>query len=130
MLRTIGLMAILISTIILAGQVGRTQPPGTEPLPTQASPRWLPVPGVEGVEYAPDLKSDLFRYGGDFYRYQDGRWHKGKRIEGPWRSTRRIPPPFYRIGRPYFKTPPGWAKGKKTGWGGAPIPPGQMKKYR
>jgi hypothetical protein len=27
------------------------------------------------------------------------------------------------------KQPPGWTKGKKTGWGGAHMPPGQMKKY-
>ena len=26
------------------------------------------------------------------------------------------------------KQPPGWTKGQKTGWGGAHMPPGQMKK--
>jgi hypothetical protein len=25
--------------------------------------------------------------------------------------------------------PPGWDKGRKTGWGEAPMPPGQMKKH-
>jgi len=28
-----------------------------------------------------------------------------------------------------YKTPPGWSKGKKTGWGKAPMPPGQIKKH-
>jgi hypothetical protein len=27
------------------------------------------------------------------------------------------------------KTPPGWSKGKKTGWGNCNMPPGQAKKY-
>jgi hypothetical protein len=27
------------------------------------------------------------------------------------------------------KHPPGWAEGKKAGWGEAPMPPGQMKKH-
>jgi hypothetical protein len=26
-------------------------------------------------------------------------------------------------------TPPGWSKGKKTGWGNCNLPPGQAKKY-
>ena len=38
------------------------------------------------------------------------------------------PQAFYNIGPTYFKSPPGWAKGKKTGWQGQPLPPGQMKK--
>jgi hypothetical protein len=27
------------------------------------------------------------------------------------------------------QTPPGWSKGKKTGWGNCNLPPGQAKKY-
>ncbi len=27
------------------------------------------------------------------------------------------------------RTPPGWSKGKKTGWGNCDLPPGQAKKY-
>jgi hypothetical protein len=27
------------------------------------------------------------------------------------------------------QTPPGWSKGKKTGWGNCNMPPGQAKKY-
>ena len=38
------------------------------------------------------------------------------------------PRAFYNIGPTYFKSPPGWAKGKKTGWKGETLPPGQMKK--
>jgi len=31
--------------------------------------------------------------------------------------------------RSYASTPPGWSHGRKTGWGGADMPPGQAKKY-
>lgn len=106
------------------------QPVGLPPpVPPQVHPQWTPVPGAKGVEHAPNLGTDLFRYGGGYYYLHEGRWYHGKRTRGPWTRTRTLPRVFYRIEAPYFKTPPGWAKGKKTGWGGAPMPPGQMKKY-
>jgi len=81
------------------------------------------------VEYAPNLAADLFRYGGRFYNYSQGRWQQGPGLNGPWTGVPQLPAPFYLIQAPYFKNPPGWAKGKKTGWQGAPMPPGQMKKF-
>lgn len=35
----------------------------------------------------------------------------------------------YRTYGPNEGTPPGWSKGKKTGWGNCGMPPGQAKKY-
>ena len=105
------------------------------------APRWAPVPQVPGVYYAPDQRYDIFRYGQQFYYYGDGRWHRGDRLNGPWTVMKNPPRAFYNIGPTYFKSPPGWAKGRKTGWrGGMPpglekksgqgggLPPGQMKK--
>jgi hypothetical protein len=91
-------------------------------------PRWAPVPQVPGVEYAPNIVQDLFRYGGQFYNWQNGAWYRGRTYNGPWESVPQPPQSFYNIQAPYFKAPPGWAKGRKQGWGGAPMPPGQMKK--
>jgi hypothetical protein len=88
----------------------------------------MPIPQVPGVSYVPDVGQDLFRYGNRFYVYQGGRWYRGKSLNGPWAGIKHPPKAFYNIGSTYFKSPPGWAKGKKTGWGGAPLPPGQMKK--
>jgi len=31
--------------------------------------------------------------------------------------------------RTYDERPPGWSRGKKTGWGNCGLPPGQAKKY-
>ncbi|MBW1916526.1 MAG: hypothetical protein JRI57_00680 [Deltaproteobacteria bacterium] len=103
------------------------------PAHPQKGPQWHPVKGVHGVEYASDsadLPGDLFRYGKKYYYYHQGNWYHGETYRGPWKRVQRIPPIFREIGPEYYKTPPGWSKGKKTGWGGAPMPPGQMKKQR
>jgi hypothetical protein len=92
------------------------------------APRWTPVPQAPGVEYAPNLAIDLFRYAGRFFFYSQGSWQQGPTANGPWTGVRQLPSPFYQIQAPCFKNPPGWAKGKKTGWQGD-MPPGQMKKY-
>ena len=92
------------------------------------APQWSPIPQVPGVYYVPNLGHDLFRYNNQYYFYQQARWHRGDRLEGPWAAIANPPQPFYNLGPTYFKSPPGWTKGKKTGWGGAQAPPGQMKK--
>jgi hypothetical protein len=96
-----------------------------------APPQWMPIPQVPGVEYAPNIDQDLFRYQGGFYDFRGGAWYRAPIVNGPWEAVPQPPPVFYNIQAPYFKAPPGWAKGKKTGWRGAPLPPGQMKnQYR
>ncbi len=99
------------------------------PVPEGVSVQWVPVPQVGGVSYAPNISADLFSYGGQFYCYSNNLWYAGSALAGPWQTIQAPPQVFYQIAPTYFKTPPGWAKGKKTGWGGAPMPPGQMKKY-
>jgi hypothetical protein len=98
------------------------------PWAADLAPRWVPVPQVPGVDYVPDLGHDLFRYGNRFYSYHNGRWHRGDHLNGPWQAMKNPPRAFYTIAPAYFKSPPGWAKGKKTGWKGQTLPPGQMKK--
>ena len=110
------------------------QPPGwavpVPPLPPDLTPQWTPIPGVPGVHYAPNANTDLFRYGQRYYYQHDGRWYQARNIAGPWQRVQDVPRSFRQIEAPYFKQPPGWAKGKKTGWGEAPtMPPGQMKKH-
>jgi hypothetical protein len=97
-------------------------------MPANLAPQWAPVPQVPGVEYAPNVAADLFRYAGQVFSYSQGRWQQAPNLNGPWNPVQQLPPTFYTIQAPYFKSPPGWARGKKTGWGGAPMPPGQMKK--
>jgi hypothetical protein len=118
----IGLMALLVTP----AWAKKPLPP---PLPVELAPQWSPVPGVQGVQYAPSQAHDLFQYGQGYYCLHQGQWYQTNTIQGPWAPTQNVPQAIYQIQAPYFKNPPGWAKGKKTGWGGAPMPPGQMKKY-
>lgn len=55
---------------------------------------------------------------------------KGKgRASGWGQGSAVLVPAVYWLEPSHFKTPPGWGKGKKTGWRGQPLPPGQMKKF-
>jgi hypothetical protein len=119
------LLVTVSLVILLTGSLAVPARTMAQPLPP---PQWSPVPHVPGTEYAPNIAQDLFRYGGQFYNWQNGGWYRGRTFTGPWESVPQPPQAFYNIQAPYFKVPPGWAKGKKKGWGGAPLPPGQMKK--
>jgi hypothetical protein len=119
------LMVIVSLVILLTGSLAIPERAMAQPPPP---PQWAPVPHVPGIEYAPNIAQDLFRHGGEFYNWQNGGWYRGRTFTGPWEPVPQPPPSFYNIQTPYFKVPPGWAKGKKAGWGGAPLPPGQMKK--
>ena len=116
----------LVSLLLVVPALG-AQSQFVPPWAPNLAPQWTPVPQVPGVYYVPDLGHDLFRYNNQYYFYQQGSWHRGDRLNGPWGVIKNPPQVFYNIGPTYFKSPPGWAKGKKTGWGAAP-PPGQMKK--
>jgi hypothetical protein len=98
-------------------------------LPPGLTPQWAAIPGASGVQYAPNANADLFRYGQSYYYQHDGKWYQTRNMAGQWQRVQDVPRSFRQIEAPYFKQPPGWAKGQKTGWGGASMPPGQMKKY-
>ncbi len=60
------LLAVLLVTALLPLPAQPLVPlPPT--VPPGVSPEWTPVPGTPGVEYAPNLKVDLFRHGGLYY---------------------------------------------------------------
>jgi hypothetical protein len=120
---------LLVLLTLLLGCPALAQPRGAvAPLPPNLAPQWTQVPQAPGVYYAPNQGQDLFRYGNLFYQYSQGLWQIAQALTGPWQAIQNPPPVFYNIGPTYFKNPPGWARGQKTGWGGAPLPPGQMKK--
>jgi hypothetical protein len=119
---------IVVIALLTLASAAWGQRPAFNPVPPDLRPSWAAVPGVAGVQYAPNVGVDVFRHGGRYYCYHRNAWYQGKSLAGPWTPSPTLPPAFYRIEAPYFKTPPGWAKGKKAGWQGAPMPPGQMKK--
>jgi hypothetical protein len=119
----------LLLAILLSGATALwAQPQFVSPWAPNLAPQWAPIPQVPGIFYAPELGHDVFRHGKRFYVYRDGRWYRARSLNGPWRGIDKPPKAFYNVGPTYFKSPPGWARGQKTGWGGQPLPPGQMKK--
>jgi hypothetical protein len=122
------MLVFLIIGLALSAAWARDQQ-FSPPLPPGITPQWAPIPGAPGVHYAPNANTDLFRYGKRYYYQHDGKWYQGRNMAGPWQRVKDVPRRFRQIEAPYFKQPPGWAKGNKTGWKGDNMPPGQRKKY-
>lgn len=100
------------------------------PLDPRMSPQWQSITTVTDVVYAPNLPVDVFRYQGRYYCY-DGRWYQSQVWGGPWRVIPEPPAVFRQIDASYFKkVPPGWSRGRKVGWQGGAMPPGQAKKLQ
>ena len=128
MLLVVGLVIVLTGSFAAADKIVMV------PVAPACPPQWTGIPNLPGVEYAPNIGQDLFRHQGAFYNMQGGAWYRAPAVGGPWVAVPQPPQVFYNIQAPYFKVPPGWAKGKKTGWGGPPVdgcalPPGQAKKF-
>lgn len=114
------LAVIFGSAVAMAG-------PALDP---RVAPQWQSVTTVTDVVYAPNLPLDVFRYQGRYYCY-DGRWYRSQVWGGPWQVIPEPPPVFRQIDASYFKkVPPGWSRGRKVGWQGGSLPPGQAKKLQ
>ncbi|MEW6387944.1 MAG: hypothetical protein AB1491_10560 [Thermodesulfobacteriota bacterium] len=121
------LISAVLVLVTVAGAWG--QKVSVNPWPPNARPQWTPIPQVPGLEYAPNLPTDVFRYQKQYFFLHGGKWYYSRKVAGPWQLLSRPPQIFSGVEAAYFKHPPGWAKGKKTGWSSAPLPPGQMKKF-
>jgi len=69
-------------------------------------------------------KDDKHEHGNKHFDNDDDHGRRGDRDEGWERRGGYEYRVYDRDGRP-----PGWSKGKKTGWGECGLPPGQAKKY-
>jgi hypothetical protein len=73
-------------------------------VPPGIIPNWTPVPGSPGVEYAPNLKVDLFRYGEVYYYWVAAQWRIGATPTGPWKLAPLVPPAIGRLDPGLFKS--------------------------
>jgi len=73
-------------------------------VPQGVMPQWTPVPGNPQVEYAPNLKVDLFRGGGRYYYWVAGGWQVGPGPRGPWKPAAQVPPALRRLDPALFKS--------------------------
>jgi hypothetical protein len=90
------------------------------PIPPQVQPQWTPVPNAPGVDWAPNLPTDVFRYGTSYYFYWEGYLYQGERPSGPWKSVINPPAWFPEIDPIYFKT----VKTEQPAGSAAPPGPG------
>jgi hypothetical protein len=102
MARLAGLLLVLLFTA--AAIPAGAQDIRINPVPPHVKPQWTPVPGASGVDYAPNLSVDLFRYKSQFYLFWAGLLFKSHQPQGPWSLVKDTPPFFYQIDPKYFKT--------------------------
>ena len=79
---------------------------------------YVPEGRVYVADY-PDAGYDCFRFGANFYIYNDGWWYRAPRYRGPYRAIepRYVPAGIWRVPEARWKQHPHG------------MPPGQAKKY-
>ncbi len=118
-MKRVTVMLVTVSLFVfLTGSFAAADKIVVVPMAPACPAQWVGIPNVPGVAYAPNSGQDLFRYQGAFYNLQGGSWFRAPAVSGPWVAVPQPPRVFYTIQAPYFKVPPGWAKGHKNGWGG------------
>jgi hypothetical protein len=108
------LLLVTILALVAAPEVFGAQDIRINPVPPGVKPHWTRVPGVPQVSWAPNLPTDVFRYGGKYYFFWENYFYRGPAPSGPWKSVKKVPEAFYQVDPVYFKTV------KKTG--AAPAP--------
>jgi len=74
-----------------------------------APPHLVVVPGAPAVRYAPAAPANFFFYGGQYWVFNDGGWHVGRRHDGPWIhvAPQFVPRPVLMVPVRYYHVPPG-----------------------
>lgn len=103
------LLLLALVALVAAPEASRAQDIHINPVPPGVKPQWTRVPGAPQVSWAPNLPTDVFRYGGKYYFYWENYFYRGPAPAGPWKSVKKVPEVFYQVDPAYFKTV------KKTG---------------
>jgi hypothetical protein len=98
------LLLLTILTLAAAPEVFGAQDIRINPVPPGVKPQWTRVPGTPQVSWAPNLPTDVFRYGGKYYFFWENYFYRGSAPEGPWKSVVKVPEVFYQVDPAYFKT--------------------------
>jgi hypothetical protein len=96
------LLAVIVAAALALPAWALTPLPPT--VPTGVAPGWTPVPGSPEVEYAPNLKVDLFRHGKLYYYWVAGQWRIGNAPTGPWKPVHPVPPAIRHLDPALFKS--------------------------
>lgn len=98
------LLLLAILALVAAPEAFGAQTILINPVPPDVKPQWTRVPGVPQVSWAPNLPTDVFRYGGKYYFFWEKYFYRGPAPEGPWKAVVKVPEVFYQIDPAYFKT--------------------------
>jgi hypothetical protein len=85
----------------------------TPPVAFSTAPHWTVIPGtsVYQVRAAERPSYDLFRFGTNYYAYQNGNWYKASRTNGPYSTLTmdQVPTQFRTVREKYWASyPTGW----------------------
>jgi hypothetical protein len=98
------LLLLAILALVAAPEASGAQDIRINPVPPGVKPQWTRVPGAPQVFWAPNLPTDVFRYGGKYYFFWENYFYRGAAPEGPWKSVEKVPEVFYQVDPTYFKT--------------------------
>ncbi|MDO9530774.1 MAG: hypothetical protein Q7O12_01410 [Deltaproteobacteria bacterium] len=98
------LLLLTILALVAAPEAFGAQDIRINPVPPGVKPQWTRVPGAPQVSWAPNLPTDVFRYGGKYYFFWANYFYQGAAPEGPWKSVKKVPEVFYQVDPAYFKT--------------------------
>ena len=98
------LLLLAIVALVAAPEAFGAQDIRINPVPPGVKPQWTRVPGTPQVSWAPNLPTDVFRYGGKYYFFWENYFYRGSAPEGPWKSVVKVPEVFYQVDPAYFKT--------------------------
>lgn len=98
------LLLLTLLALVAAPEVFGAQDIRINPVPPGVKPQWTRVPGTPQVSWAPNLPTNVFRYGGKYYFFWENYFYRGPAPEGPWKSVKKVPEVFYQVDPAYFKT--------------------------
>ena len=98
------LLLLTILALVAAPEAFGAQDIRINPVPPGVKPQWTRVPGTPQVSWAPNLPTDVFRYGGKYYFFWENYFYRGPAPEGPWKAVVKVPKVFYQVDPAYFKT--------------------------
>lgn len=83
--------------------LGLTPPP----VEFRGQPELFPIPGRYAY-FVTDIDVDMFFYQGRWFRPYKGRWFRSGSYNGPWESTRDVPPALRDLPPDFRNVPPGY----------------------
>ena len=120
------LLLLAIVALVAAPEAFGAQDIRINPVPPGVKPRWTRVPGAPQVSWAPNLPTDVFRYGGKYYFFWENYFYRGSGPEGPWKAVVKVPEVFYQVDPAYFKTAKPAGEAPAAPAGSMPSPKGKI----